>query len=48
MRKNRHLIISQNVHFCVSAGKEKEEKRAIFLMSLSGAYLPPLAKSLIV
>jgi hypothetical protein len=35
------------VHFCFSACKEKEEKQAIFLLALSGAYLPPLAKNLI-
>jgi hypothetical protein len=47
MRKSCHLIIFQNVHFCVSACKEKEEKQAIFLLALSGVYLPPLAKTLI-
>jgi hypothetical protein len=47
MRKGCHLFISQNVHFCFSACKEKEEKQAIFLLALSGAYLLPLAKSLI-
>jgi hypothetical protein len=40
--------IFQNEHFCVSVCKGKEEKWAIFLLALSGVYLPPLAKSLIV
>jgi hypothetical protein len=39
-------FIFQNVHFCISACKEKEEKSPVFLLALSGIYLPPLAKSL--
>jgi hypothetical protein len=47
MIKSSHLIIFQNVHSCISVCKVKEEKQVIFLLALSGAYLPPLAKSLI-
>jgi hypothetical protein len=47
MRKSRHLYIPQNVHSCFYDCKGKEEKQAIFLLALSGAYLPPLANVLI-
>ncbi|MDR0507154.1 MAG: hypothetical protein LBH32_10130 [Dysgonamonadaceae bacterium] len=33
-------FIYQNVYFCVSACKGKEEKPPIFLLALSGSYLP--------
>jgi hypothetical protein len=35
--------VVQKVLFCLSAGKGKEEKQAIFLLALSGGCLLPLA-----
>jgi hypothetical protein len=48
MKKSSHLSISQNVRCRLFACKEKEEKRAIFLLALSDVQCPQLAKLLIV
>jgi hypothetical protein len=48
MKKSSHLFISQNVRCRLFACKEKEEKRAIFLLALSGVQCPKFTKFLIV